>query len=338
MKNGSKNRQLQWESQMKNGYLSTIVLCVLACARPHLARAEDAPKTAQGKDVAPTGAPERLLKIFSMQNIQAQEAVSIIREVIATNSLPAAERPRFAVDPARNALIVSADSKTLSIVGALIERLDQRRVVVPLHTSAEIELRYIEPREAESALRNLGIDGLRTVANLRRKTVILNGSKEPVERARKLIATLDAPPPEKHGESVSLRLVWLVDKSLLSEDTPAVPSDLDPAIAALRKTMGIGELRTASQMLVKVDPADLTPFNVSGTASLKHTVHLELKGNILEPNRLNLKFSGTEEPNGKEICSFNTTSGALVPGYPVIIGMTTLDSHPSVVVIELMPK
>jgi hypothetical protein len=325
---------------MKIPSLSTIVFCVLAgvCANRVAA---DEPQKAPDKAVPTTGAaPDHVLQIFSMQNIRAGAALVIVRDVFVAKGTDPHEQPRFAVDEQQNRLIASGDRQTLLHVGALVQRLDEKEMAVPQKISTIFQLRYIDPQEAEAGMRQLGIEGLRTMADVRTKSLIVHGPKEAIERVRKLISSLDTPPATRRADNVAVRIVWLVDKSLATENTPPVPGDLDSPIAALRKKMEIGELRTATQMMVNVDPVESAPFNVSGTASLLRKVDLELTGVIAgaESNRLNLQFSATEEQGGKPVCRLNTTTGSLVPGNPVIVGMTTMDSHPSLVVIELLPK
>ena len=250
------------------------------------------------------------------------------------------EQPRFAVDEQQNRLIASGDRETLLRIGALVRSLDEKEVVVPQKISMIFRLRYIVPSEAETGLRQLGIEGVRTMADVRTKSLIVNGSKEAVERVHKLLSSIDVAPAAQRAGDVAVRIVWLVDKTLATENTPAVPGDLDSAIAALRTKMEIGELRTATQMMINVNPLESAPFTVSGTASLLRKAELELTGVMAgaESNRLNLQFSATEEQGGKPVCRLNTTTGSLVPGNPIIVGMTTVDSHPSLVVIELLPK
>ncbi len=322
---------------------STIVFCVLAGVGA-MAVADEAQKS---KDNLLSPAPRpsgHILKIFSLKNMRATEALAIVRDVFRDLATPkgsdAGDRLRFAVDERQNCIIASGNEQTLRNVEALIQRLDEHEIVAMPKISVNFELRYIDPDEAEAGVRQLGIDGVRTVVNRRTKALIANGTQGAIDRVRKLVVSLDVPPAEPRGENVAVRVVWLVDKSLATESTPPVPGDLDSAIATLRKKMEIGELRTATQMMVNVDALESAQFEVSGTASLLRTANLQLTGSIegAKSNRLKLEFSASDSQGGKTICRLNTTTGYLVPGNPVIVGMTTMDSHPSLVVIELLPK
>ena len=141
---------------------------------------------------------------------------------------------------------------------------------------------------------------------------------------------------------VSVRVAWLVAKSQARRETAPVPGDLVPAVDSLRKKMQIGELATATQLVINVNPADSATFNLSGTADLKESFILRLTGALTqnEPNeyQFNLQFHVSQQKGGQPICSLNTTCSSLVPGHPVIVGMTTVDSQPSLFIIELLPK
>jgi type II secretory pathway component GspD/PulD (secretin) len=325
---------------MKFPSLSTIVFCVLAGVCASRVAADEPPKAVHKTITAAGAAPDRVLQIFSMQNIRADAALAIVRDVFVAKGIDPHEQPRFAVDEQQNRLIASGDRETLLHVGALVRKLDEHEIVATRKISVNFDLRYIDPHDAEAGVRQLGIEGVRTVVNRRTKALIANGSQEAIDRVRKLVTSLDVPRSEPRGENIAVRIVWLVDKSLATEKTPPVPGDLDAAISALRTKMEIGELRTATQMMVNVNPVESAPFTVSGTASLLRKAELQLTGVMAgaESNRLNLQFSATEEQGGKPVCRLNTTTGSLVPGNPVIVGMTTVDSHPSLIVIELLPK
>jgi hypothetical protein len=325
---------------MKISSLSTIVFCVLAGVCATRVAADEPPKAADKAVPTAGAAPDHVLQIFSMQNIRAGAALAIVRDVFVAKGTDRHEQPRFAVDEQQNRLIASGDRQTLLQVGALVQRLDEKEIAVPQKVSTVFELRYIDPQEAEAGLRQFGFEGVRTMANARTKSLIVNGPREAIERVHKLISSLDAPPPAPRADNVAVRIVWLVDKSLATENTPPVPADLDASIAALRKKMEIGEMRTAAQMMVNVNPLESAPFKISGTADLVRKADLQLTGVIAgaESNRMNLQFSATEEQGGKPVCRLNSTTGSLVSGHPIIVGMTTMDSHPSLVVIELLPK
>jgi type II secretory pathway component GspD/PulD (secretin) len=318
---------------MRFRLVSTIVFCVLAgaCA---VCVADEAPK-AKGNQVSRAPAtPDPIVEIFSFKNMRAQNALAIVRDVFrdlsSSKGSNSAAPLRFAVDEQLNRLIASGDRQTLTSVEDLLQKLDKHENVAKTNISVTFDLRYIDPHEAELGVRELGIEGVRTLVNRRTKGLIVNGPKVAIDRVHNLVVSLDVPPSEPHGEDVAIRVVWLVDKSLATENTPAVPPDLDSAIAALRTKMEIGELRMATQIMV----------NVSGTAALVRKADLQLTGVITgaKSNRMDLQFSATEGQGGKPVCRLNTAIGALLPGRPIIVGMTTMDSRPSLIVIELLPK
>jgi hypothetical protein len=325
--------------------LATFVVCALASGAAEVA-GEENPQSGEKSSAAAVKAPDRALKIFPVQNARAETILGIVREVVGAKGADSAERARFAVDEARNALVVSADLATLRTVGALVVALDQQRGPAESEPQTKVfELRYINPGEVQVALMQLGLKGVNSFVESRTKSLIVNGRKDAVQRVNTLVHFLDAPPSAPRAADVSIRIVWLVDKSLAEENTAPVPSDLAPAFATLRKKMEIGELRTATQMIVNVNPVDSSQFDVSGTASLKQHYSLRLSGSMTQngadENRLRLQFSATSETRKDShypICSLDTTCSALVPGHPVIVGMTTVNSLPSMFVIELLPK
>jgi hypothetical protein len=340
-----------------------IVLCVLfPCAAVTLAddaavprRANDgqlaAPPGQVGRDkqtksaVKPNAAeahPNYILQVIDLHYIRAEAALPIVRDIFVAKGSDSWMRPRFAVDEVKNRLIAWGDRETMREVLALILRLDQQGSSSPSEPQTKtFEFRYIEPNAAQKAVRELGLTGLTSVADSRTKSLIVNGRKDAVDRVAKLVHVLDVPPPESRAADASIRVVWLVDKSLATDETPPLPSDLVDAVAGLRKKMGIGELRLATQMIANIASTGDSNFDLSGTAV--QNFHLEMIGTLTRngaESRLNVDFSATRgDRNGQRpMCSLNTTCSGLVPGRPVIVGMTTVNSQPSVLVIELLPK
>lgn len=277
--------------------------------------------------------------------MQAENALEIIRNLLQPKG-EKGDRTRFAVDGERNSLIASGDPETLRIVEALILKLDKEappRSLEPIWV--EFKLHHVEPPIVQRALKELGITGMNCFADSRTNAVIVRGQKDKIERAAKLIRVLDndaEPPKAPPATDFAIRFVWLVDKSLATDESPSVPADLADAIAVLRKKMGIGNLRLATQMIANLPSTDDAICNLSGTAA--QDFYLELHGIWNRnggDNRLNVVFSASRSDrnnNQRVICKLETTCSGLVPGRPTIVGMTTVNSVPSVLVIELLPK
>lgn len=111
---------------------STIVFCVLAGVGA-MAVADEAQKS---KDNLLSPAPRpsgHILKIFSLKNMRATEALAIVRDVFRDLATPkgsdAGDRLRFAVDERQNCIIASGNEQTLRNVEALIQRLDEHEIV-----------------------------------------------------------------------------------------------------------------------------------------------------------------------------------------------------------------
>jgi type II secretory pathway component GspD/PulD (secretin) len=326
-----------------------IGFCVLAACVAARAADQVSPKSAPKSTAAQVQAPERIIKIFLLQNRPAENALPIIRNLVRTKEGENSERARFAVDEARNSLIASGDLETLQTVEALIVQLDKKaqpRSLEPIWV--EYKLHYVAPNEVVRALQELGLlTELSSFADSRTNSIIVRGQKDAIERAAKMIRVLDedtGPPKAPRAADFVIRIVWLVDKSMTVDETPPVPDvpgDLADAIAGLRKKIGIGELRMAAQMIANVASSDDSTFNLSATAL--QNFNLELSGSLSRrgsENRLNVVFSATHDnqKGQRPVCSLNTTCSDLVAGRPTIVGMTTVHSAPSVLVIELLPK
>jgi hypothetical protein len=133
---------------------------------------------------------------------------------------------------------------------------------------------------------------------------------------------------------MQVRLVWLVDASIAEETGTPVPDDLAEAIAKLSRKMGVGELRTAAQMFVNANASEVGTFRSTGTALVGGPCELEFEGVLTKQGR-RLEVGVDAKKGEKALCHIRTTINAR-PGHPVILGMTPVDSMPSVFVVELL--
>jgi hypothetical protein len=330
-----------------------IVVCSLFFDATSSPGAEEQAKSAEKPNAvkpntASANPPNFVLQVLNLHFLRAEAALPIVRDIFLAKGSDSWLRPRFAIDETNNRLIAWGDRETLREVLALIQRLDQQDGSSKSEPQTKVfEFRYIDPVYAHMAVQGLGLTGLHSVTDSRTKSLIVNGRRDAVDRVAKLVHVLDAPPVAPNPADVSIRVAWLVDKKMtaLIDNTPLapeVPADLADSIAGLRKKIGIGELRMATQMIANVASNDGSTFNLSGTAL--QIYHLELSGSLLHSgaeNRLNVVFSatlGNQQKGERPICSLDTTCSGLIPGRPMIVGMTTVNSWPSVLVIELLPK
>jgi Bacterial type II/III secretion system short domain len=287
--------------------------------------------------------PNFTLQVINLQHIRAEAALPIVRDIFVARGSNSWMRPRFAIDEVNNRLIAHGDPDTLRAVLALILKLDQQGNSGEDEPKTVVfELKNTNPEMAQKAVRELGLTGLTSVADPRTKTLIVNGLKNAVARAKTVVNVLDAPPPASHASDILIRVAWLVAKGQAMPNAAAVPSDLAPAVDSLRKKLQIGELATASQMVINLDSNDANTFNSSGTANLNELYALQLSGNLTQSEshtyQIFVQFHVAQEKGGRMVCGLNTTCSNLVPNHPVLVGMTTLNSLPSLFVIELLPK
>jgi hypothetical protein len=289
-------------------------------------------------------------KIFRLKNMSAENAHKIASDIfVLRKSDPTrATSPRFAVENRTNSLLVVADDETCSIVEALLIALDSNDTKLAKQpTWRGFILRHATPEHVRAAISDLQIDST-VYADSRTNKIFVAGQAEDFEKIRKLIDEVDVPSTLRgiQRADVAIRLVWLVEKGLAPDDAAHVPEDLSVMIDALRKKVGLGELRTAAQSVVRGSLSDLAELNTdelksSGTAQLRRPATLEFSGHIMRDasrkHTLKLRVSAREdrEPH-KAICEISTTCSGVILEKPIILGMTSVDSQSSVFVIQLL--
>jgi hypothetical protein len=337
----------------------TLILCM--CGLTISAFGQESPKrgpTEEEKAHAPVAAPdEPTLYIFPLHEAQAEQVLQMIQSVLVKTQDGVKDNthrpsPRFAVDTRLNRIIAFVDRPTKRAIEALLLKLDQ-----PVNRpSAEpkvmaLKLHFASPSDVQTAMNqlSLNLDGLNSYADERTKTLFARGPEEGIARLKALAERLDvAPATARPREAVSLRIVWLVDKSLAGADAAPVPNEWTGSIERLRKQVGFGELRMATQMIVGFDPVDGAQFESTVLVKVQQPCMLEASGRMSQKGpgdpQLRLQLSAKTLPQAdhegklKELCKLDTTCSGALQWQPMIVGMTTVGSQPSVFVIQFLPN
>jgi hypothetical protein len=337
----------------------TLILCM--CGLTISAFGQESPKrgpTEEERAHAQPAAPnEPTLYTFPLHEAQAEQVLQTIQSVLVKTQDGVKDNahrpsPRFAVDTRLNRIIAFVDPPTKRLIEALLLKLDQ-----PVErASAEpkvmaLKLHFASPGNVLEAIHQLVFDqrGINCYADERTKTFFARGTEEGLTRLKALVERLDvAPTTTRPRECVSLRIVWLADKSLAGPDAAPVPNEWAGSIERLRKQIGFGELRMATQMVVGFDPVDGAQFESTALVKLQQPCMLEASGRMNQKgpgdSQLRLQLSAKTLPQanheGKltELCKLDTTCSGALQWQPMIVGMTTVGSQPSVFVIQFLPN
>jgi hypothetical protein len=307
--------------------------------------------TKEDQSQARVAAPsEPTLYVFRLQYIQPDWALMTIQSMLGKtrdDAPPNVGRvsPRLAVDNRMNRLIVFADTPTRQMIEALLLKLDQpeQQAQNAKPRLLSIHLNFADPSNVEAALHRLSLDSVECYADQRTKTLIVKGPEEAMAQVATLVKKLDiAPPGEQPREGVLLRIVWLVDKTLTGPDAAPIPEDWKTPIEHLRKQLGFGELQMATQMVVSLDPVDGAQFESTASAKLKQGWVLQASGRMSQKvpgeTQLRLQLSAQAEGAKDNLCKLDTTCSGALQWQPMILGMTMVNSQPSVFVIQFLPN
>jgi hypothetical protein len=316
--------------------LSIIVVCTLSVSGPVFAQeaAADAP---QIREVDPLGDE---IKIFHLQHMNPTDAASMLSELFRDLIQAPGSSLRFAEDDRTNSLVVIGQKETLAGIEALLMRLDTPQKIsrsAGMQTML-FQLKHISASGAAKAAGALRLENTLMQAEGVSNSLVVSGPKEELTQVKELINALDSSRASDQFEDLTLRVVWLVDSSMMSDDAPPVPEDLRPPIAKLAEKVGIGELRTAAQMVINSGLTEAGTFSSTGSARLERPCIFEFEGNRdARTGRLQVQISTQEVETNSPLCRLQTTIKA-PPGHPVILGMTPIDSKPSLFVVEIMEK
>lgn len=291
------------------------------------------------KNDAAVERPKTEIKIFHLQHLKANEAVGLISELFP------GESSRFAADTRTNNLIATGDNETLTRVEAILLRLDEEPEPKKKQSAVRaIKLKRVHPKVAQAMLSQMGIE-LRAYADERTNTLFVDADAKSIEQVLQLVEILDAPDPGAEAApppatDFSIRIVWLLEGH--QEGTSPIPEDLRESADALRKTMGLDELRTAAQMVVRADSVEGGQFDSTGTLKLdkEKLVSLHCRGSIFQAGRKEstVRMDIFASDGKSQICKLETTCRALTQGKPIILGSTPIESQASVFVIQLLKQ
>lgn len=302
---------------------------------------------------------ERTVKIFTLVHVSADDARKVVSDLFPPqgddgNASDSGIALRFATDKSTNSLIAAGDAESLGIVEAILLKLDAKPQsgsgTAQPKKSIVIKLNHTNPTFVQVAMKELQVKGLSSLPDGRTNSLLLTGPEEAIVSARNLIEQLDRPtqgtPPRT--TDVSIRIVWLIEKSLAPETAPAVPPDLVSTIDALRKKVGIGELKAAAQSIIQVsstEPNAPETFSSSGTAELEHPelqplFQYSFTGTVapVGPDQysLQIELSVKEKNTNSSVCQLSTHCAKAFLGKPIILGANSINSKSSLFVIQIL--
>jgi hypothetical protein len=159
------------------------------------------------------------------------------------------------------------------------------------------------------------------------------------QKVEDLLHRIDAPGSATSND-VLVRLVWLIETPGPKDKSTAIPADLAPSIDALRKKIGLGELVTAAQTIVRCSPDGAQEFEASGTSKVEIPFSYSFGGRIKQAlgDRYQLEIHGTmrDIDNGTPVSNIQTRCSSIQMSQPVILGTTAINSRASVLVIQLL--
>jgi len=279
-------------------------------------------------------APKKEIKIFTLTEMQAGDAAEVLSDVFAEMTDDDVSRVRFAVDERANSLIAVGAGNSLQTVEELLKKLDVRQPA-PKHETAVIELKNIPASDAFNATDPLRLRNTRMETDRTTNSLIVNGPAEDIAAVKALVAELDV--PQGLLQPVQIRIVWLIDSALAWEEPAPVPEDLRQTITKISQKFGLGDMNTAVQMVINNTQIGDGSFESTGGAMLHvGEARLEFSGRLMHgTNQLQIELSAHKEGSASKLCDLSTIIRAM-PNRPVILGMTSVDSKPSLFVVEVM--
>ncbi len=277
--------------------------------------------------------PTKETHIFQLRHSQAKQVSTILmdlyQDLIAANSL------KIATDSHTNSIIVAADQNLIKSLEQLIHTLDvQPKAEQQKSVIEHVELKNLSPTVAIQQRQSRYPDLVLQIIGP--NMVIMRGPQDQVEKYSTELRKLDSA-SAKPVYNVMIRVVWLASSELTTPAGNVVPKDLQESMGKLTQKMGLGDLRTAAQFIINQRNMEGAEFHGSGTVSLQDTCEIGINGNvqIKEKNESELFININVTKGDKEICQLATNISAPL-GHPVILGMTPIDSQPSLFVVQIM--
>ncbi len=273
-----------------------------------------------------------VLKIYKLQHAQAHQIAEVLLEVY--RDLIQGKLLKISADQRVNSLIISGDPETLPAVEALIKELDGAQRKDQEKTVTYVELKALRPEIAVNLHPSPSLD--LTVQILGRDMVVVRGPKDRVAQYTRELKDLDRA-HSKPSYDVTIRVVWLVSADLLAGDHVAIPADLKEAVNKLSDKLDLGQLQSAGQFMITHRNSKGSRFEGSGTAKFEGGCEIKIGGNVqlVEKQLAKLFIEASAKSGKRTICEMSSTISAPV-GHPVILGMTPIDSQPSLFVVQVM--
>jgi hypothetical protein len=233
---------------------------------------------------------------------------------------------------------------------APVPLLAQNVAEEPVVTQLKVfRLKYAPAVEVMQNIRSVQqgqADGVVQLAtDSRTNSLIARAPQQVLEEIEALVKILDTETPDERAGELQIRLVWLVGG--LADDAAAIPPpDLENVTRELEK-MGVTNLTMAAQLVVNVTAGE--KFSVSGTAKVNEPCALQVAG-LLDRKSLERPPAGTSADESwlrleisahvtggeqrQPLCTLQTTAKAPI-GQSVVLGITPVQSKPSVFVLQL---
>ena len=269
---------------------------------------------------------ERDIKVFTLENALAEDAVDTVSEIIPGVTL--------GVDPRTNSVIATGIAEELSILEAILLRLDEAK---PKPAANEAEIRVFQlkadPSLVEQALGQLMPRDVRVVVDQQNNALIVSGVPSQIERVQKLVEFLDRPKPQvRPTKSLKLRVVWLMNDA----DGKEPGTELKPVIDSLGK-IGISSLKLVTQSLVNVGEPQ-AQFDVVGSVGEEERA-FEIsgqRGDVTSNGAVRIDLRISAQPIGQKRPASMEAAVTLAPGQTAVLGVTQTRSANSAFVVQLI--
>ncbi len=331
--------------------------CPTVAAQPATApgpstRAADRDGTAPLQTSPGDSEQPRQLAIITLKNARADEVASAVRQVFSEGRGPDAQ---VVAETRTNAVIVNAAPEVIDEIKKLISSLDDLPADEPERHVKIFQLLHIAPSPSLLKMLMTAVDNqTRLSVDDQRKVVVAAGSPASLEVIEAMLKRLDesAPSASERAKTtpreMQIRLVWLVGDLDDSKSTEP-PSDLDKVLRELEK-VGVVNLKMAAQIVVNA--MDGQQFRASGSASVMGPCRLDMSGAVGithsgqwgSPSRsdqptlqLEISATGSEGRGASTLCQLDTSISAPL-GQSVVLGVTPIQSKPSVFVVQMIPR
>ena len=252
-----------------------------------------------------------------------------------------------------NALLISAPPTVIEQVKAFVEKLDQVPLVpVDTRQIKIFSLVHVEPSSSLLKMLSVVDTDARVAFDPDRKIIVAAGSGAALDAIEAFLMRIDQLPAgersagETAPQELQVRIVWLAG-DLENEPATMPPPDLENVVRELGK-IGVSNLEMVAQIVVNATEG--IPFTANGSARFTQPCSLKLSGTIGEVVRgtqgavakskdpqLELEISAVEDgPEVRHLGALQTTITAPV-GQTVVLGVTPIQSKPSVFIVQLLP-